>query len=192
MFRWVRRTCWLCWIGRDHGERSRDVQDSSHDWFDSDLGAGDDRHRDAGGIPDGCASSRPGEHPGRRGRLRQLLLRADEHGIHDGAGGAAEPADDHRCARCATFEADLAALAAQGRHTVSGPVQLRGSNPSKEAHRADQTVVDVLFKMLPVKIVDAGGAAVGTVPDTRGSMSSRWCAMGRSGGSTASSCSNSH
>ena len=51
---------------------------------------------------------------------------------------------------------------------MSGPVQLRGSNPSKEAHRADQTVVDVLFKMLPVKILDAGGAAVGTVPDTRG------------------------
>lgn len=85
-----------------------------------------------------------------------------------GQAGLLSPLTTTRCARCATFEADLAALAAQGRHTVSGPVQLRGSNPSKEAHRADQTVVDVLFKMLPVKIVDVGGAAVGTVPDTRG------------------------
>lgn len=85
-----------------------------------------------------------------------------------GQAGLLSPLTTTRCARCVTFEADLAALAAQGRRTVSGPVQLRGSNPSKEPHRADQTVVDVLFKMLPVKIVDAGGAAVGTVPNTRG------------------------
>ena len=85
-----------------------------------------------------------------------------------GQAGLLSPLTTTRCARCATFEADLAALAAQGRHTVSEPMLLREVTASNEPHIEGQTPVDVLFRLRATKIVDSAGAAAGTLAEKNG------------------------
>lgn len=73
-----------------------------------------------------------------------------------------------RCARCASFEATIAELASRSRHTVSAPMRVKDVSPGREAHLAGQTVVDVLYQMQAVKIVDAAGTTTGTVSPEQG------------------------
>jgi hypothetical protein len=47
-------------------------------------------------------------------------------------------------------------------------MRVKDVSPGREAHLAGQTVVDVLYQMQAVKIVDAAGTTTGTVSPEQG------------------------
>lgn len=85
-----------------------------------------------------------------------------------GQTGLLRPLAMAKCTLCGTLEDEVAALTLEGRHTVSEPLLLREVTSSNEPHIEGQTLIDVLFRLRATKIVDAAGAAAGTVKEVNG------------------------